>query len=266
MMFEKLGVQAFTFREAYSGENASEKTLGDVFKRMKELGYDELQTAGFGSVGIETYARLARENGIDIVGTHYDYNEMCTDIDEAMRKHTEILHTNIMGIGGMPGPARESKEELFKFIDQFNKIGDAIKPYGFKLTYHNHHFEFVRVDGKKTIMDYLVEGLNPETTSFCLDTHWVQRGGGNPTTWVEKLAGRIDILHLKDMAVVKAEDGQILPLITEIGNGNIDFDSVIKAAVKGGVRYYCVEQDACPGDPMDSLKMSIDYIKPRYMK
>lgn len=265
MMFEKLGVQAYTFRDAYLGENASEKTLEKAFQSLKVMGYDELQTAGFGKISMETYARLARENGIDIVGTHYDYNEMCTDIDEVMRKHTEVLHTGIMGIGGMPAAARESKEELFKFIDQFNKIGDAIKPYGFKLTYHNHHFEFIRVDGKKTIMDYLYEELNPETISFCLDTHWVQRGGGSPTVWVEKLAGRIDILHLKDMAVIR-EENEIKPLITEVGNGNIDFDSVVKAAVKGGVRYYCVEQDSCPGDPMDSLKKSIEYIRPRYMK
>ena len=122
MMFEKLGVQAYTFREAYMGDSASEKTLGKAFETMKKLGYDELQTAGFGKVGIEAYARLAQENGVDIVGTHYDYQEMCTDIDEAMRKHTEILHTSIMGIGGMPGPARESKEELFKFI-LFSMVG-----------------------------------------------------------------------------------------------------------------------------------------------
>lgn len=264
-MFKKLGVQAYTFRNAYSAEDASEKTLAAAFQTVKSLGYDEIQTAGFGAVGIEAYARLAHEAGLDIVGTHYDYNEMVTDIDEAMRKHTEILHTKIMGIGGMPGPARESKEALFQFIDEFNGIGEKIKPYGFKLTYHNHHFEFVRFDDGKTIMDYLYEGLNPETTSFCLDTHWVQRGGANPTTWVEKLAGRIDILHLKDMAVIKNEDA-IQPLITEIGNGNIDFDSVIAAAEKGGVTYYCVEQDTCPGDPMASLKMSADYIKTHYMK
>ena len=265
MMFEKLGVQAYTFRDAYQGEKASEKTLAHAFKTLRELGYQELQTAGFGEIGMETYARLAQENGIDIVGTHYDYGEMCRDIDEAMRKHTEILHTSLMGIGGMPGPARESKEALFAFIDQFNKIGETIHQYGFKLTYHNHHFEFAKIDEQRTIMDYLVENLNPQTVSFCLDTHWVQRGGGNPTVWVEKLAGRIDILHLKDMAVVK-EGNEIKPLITEVGNGNIDFDSVIAAAVKGGVKYFCVEQDTCPGDPMDSLKMSIDYIRPRYMK
>ena len=264
MMFEKLGVQAYTFRDAYAADDANEKTLDAVFRALKQMGYDELQTAGFGNIGMEAYARLAQENGLAIVGTHYDYQEMCTDIDEVMRKHKEILHTSIMGIGNMPKPARQDREELFRFIDRFNKIGDAVHPYGFKLSYHNHDFEFVRLDDGKTVMDHLCERLNPETTSFCLDTHWVQRGGGNPTTWVEKLAGRIDILHLKDMAVIRQGE-EIVPLITEIGSGNIDFDSVITAAVKGGVKYYCVEQDECPGDPLDSLRKSIEYIKPRYM-
>lgn len=263
-MINKLGVQAYTFRDAYSAEGANEQTLAIAFKKIKELGYDEIQTAGFGSIGIEKYASLAHEAGLDIVGTHYDFNEMCNDIDEVMRKHKEILNTSIMGIGGMPLEARESKEALFNFIDTFNKIGDAIKPYGFKLTYHNHHFEFERIDGNRTMMDYLYEELNPETVSFCLDTHWVQRGGGNPTTWIEKLAGRIDILHLKDMAIYN-NGTDYVPLITEIGNGNIDFDSVINIAEKCGVSYYCVEQDICPADPMESLKISADYIRKRYM-
>lgn len=263
-MIKKFGVQAFTFRDAYDAENANEETLGKAFKTIKALGYDEIQTAGFGKLGIESYAKLAHDAGLDIVGTHYDYDEILNDTDEAMRKHTEILNTKIMGIGGMPGYGRESKEGLFRFIDEFNKIGDKVKKYGFKLTYHNHHFEFVKIDGDKTIMDYLVEELNPETTSFCLDTHWVQRGGGNPTTWIEKLSGRIDILHLKDMAVYNDGTG-VFPMITEIGNGNIDFDSVMSVAEKTGVAYYCVEQDTCPGDPMDSLKISADYIKAHYM-
>lgn len=263
-MIKKLGVQAYTFRDAYGGENASEKTLEKAFLKIKEIGYDEIQTAGFGVVSIEKYAELAHNAGLDIVGTHYDFNEMLNDTDEAMRKHSEILKTKIMGIGGMPGEARESKEALFKFINDFNTVAERVGKYGFKLTYHNHHFEFAKIDKDKTIMDYLVEELDAKNTSFCLDTHWVQRGGGNPTTWIEKLAGRIDILHLKDMAVADVKNPE--PLITEIGNGNIDFDSVIKVAEATGVKYYCVEQDICPGDPMDSLKQSADYIKARYMK
>ncbi|MBE6623859.1 MAG: sugar phosphate isomerase/epimerase [Ruminococcaceae bacterium] len=263
-MFEKLGVQAYTFRKYYDGQDSSQATLEKAFRTIKDYGYDEIQTAGFGAVGIEKYAQLAHDAGLEIIGTHYDYNELTNDIDEAMRKHSEILGTNIIGIGSMPFEARSSKEELFKFIDTFNRISETVYSNGFKLTYHNHHFEFVKFDDGKTIMDYLYEELNPVTISFCLDTHWVQRGGANPTTWVEKLAGRIDILHLKDMGVINSDSG-VVPFITEVGNGQMDFDSICAAAEKGGVRYYCVEQDTCPGDPLDSLKISADYIRKKYM-
>lgn len=61
------------------------------------------------------------------------------------------------------------------------------------------------------MMDVLVDGLDPKTTSFVLDTYWVQHGGGDVRAWMEKLAGRIDILHLKDMGMAGSQ------YITEIG-------------------------------------------------
>ena len=38
MMFKKLGVQAYTFRDAYMGENADEKTLEAAFKNAEGAG------------------------------------------------------------------------------------------------------------------------------------------------------------------------------------------------------------------------------------
>lgn len=70
---------------------------------------------------------------------------------------------------------------------------------------------------------------------------------------------RIDILHLKDMGMAGSQ------FITEIGQGNINFDGIIEVAEKIGVKHYVVEQDTCPGDPFDSLKISRDYIKAKYM-
>lgn len=262
-MIEKLSVQAYSFREYYEGEKADEKVLDAAFRMLKEIGYDGIQTAGFGNIGIEKYAQAAHSAGLEIIGTHWDFDDLVKNTDEVMKSHSDILKTNIIGIGAMPQYAFE-KDGLIKFIQDFNELGDKVSSRGFKLTYHNHHFEFAKIDGKKTIMDYLYEELDPEAITFCLDTHWVQRGGANPTTWVEKLAGRIDILHLKDMAVENTENGTE-PYITEIGNGNIDFDSIICAAQKGGVTHYCVEQDICPGNPLDSLKMSADYIRKKYM-
>jgi sugar phosphate isomerase/epimerase len=126
-----------------------------------------------------------------------------------------------------------------------------------KFTYHNHSFEFRRWgnDGK-TAMDILAERLDPETVSFVLDTYWVQHGGGDVRAWIERLAGRIDILHLKDMGV--NENG---PFITECGNGNINFDGIIPLAEQCGVKHFCVEQDIWPGDAMDSAAFSAQYLK-----
>ena len=41
-------------------------------------------------------------------------------------------------------------------------------------------------------------------------------------------------------------------------------DGIIETADRIGVKYYVVEQDTCPGDPFDSLRISRDYIKAKY--
>lgn len=245
-MIQKLGVQLFTIRDFM-------KTPQDVrnsFRKLKALGYDQGQTAGC-VIPYEEFGQIAREENFEIIGTHDNFDMMVHDFCQAYANH-QSLGTNIMGIGGKQF---RSKEELETFISDANAVGEKIAAYGGKFTYHNHSHEFIRWENGKTIMQMLVEQLNPKTTSFVLDTYWVQHGGADVRHWIELLKGRIDILHLKDMG--KNEDSQY---ITEIGNGNLYWKGIIETAKKAGVRYYVVEQDVCPGDPFDSLKISSDYI------
>lgn len=251
-MIKELGVQLYTIRDHMQDEDS----MRSSFRRLKELGYDVGQTAGY-FVGAEKFAEIAKETGLKICGTHCGFGELIADPDKAMREH-ELLGTTNIGIGGMPGEARASVEALEDFIEKANKFAAYIGKSGFKFTYHNHSFEFSKLGGKR-MMDYLVEGFDPENVSFVLDTYWVQHGGGDVRAWMEKLAGRIDILHLKDMGMAQSQ------YITEIGQGNINFDGIIETAEKIGVKHYVVEQDTCPGDPFDSLKISRDYIKAKYM-
>ena len=75
----------------------------------------------------------------------------------------------------------------------------------------------------------------------------------------EKLAGWVDILHLKDKEVAfGSNDGHI----TEVGSGNLDFASIIKTAEATGVKHLCVEQDTWPlgFDSIDCVKKSYDYL------
>ena len=108
-----------------------------------------------------------------------------------------------------------------------------------------------------------IEGLDPKKTSFVLDTYWVQHGGADIRYMMEKLAGRIDLIHLKDMGKTREPDEQF---ITEIGNGNLWWEGIIHTAEKIGVKYYVVEQDVYPGDPFDSIKISSDYLHEHFMK
>ena len=113
------------------------------------------------------------------------------------------------------------------------------------------------------MMDILVANLDPVTTSFCLDTYWVQHGGGDVRYWIEKLSGRIDILHLKDMKM--GLDG--VPAITSVGDGNLYFKGIVEAAEKAGVKHYIVEQDTnfVDNDPLKASKNSAEYIKANLM-
>jgi sugar phosphate isomerase/epimerase len=47
----------------------------------------------------------------------------------------------------------------------------------------------------------------------------------------------------------------------EIGAGNLNFKKIIAAAEKGGCQWFVVEQDTCPGNPLDSLAQSFRYIQ-----
>lgn len=252
MKIEKIGVQLWTVRDFMN----SADEIGETFKKIKALGYDQVQTAGC-QIDYETFGALAKEAGLEIVGTHDNFEMMCNDFERSLANH-KALGTKIMGIGGFFDPSEEAYAD---FIKKANMVGEKIAKEGGKFTYHNHHHEFIKLSTGKTIMDTLVEGLNPETTSFVLDTHWVQRGGGDVRHWIEKLAGRIDILHLKDFKITEEKT----PAFAEIGNGNLYWEGIIDEAIKAGVKYYIVEQDTCPGDPFDSLKMSSEYLHKNFM-
>ena len=258
---KKLGLQLYTIRDYMK----TEKDIDESFAKVVELGYTEAQTAGFPAVPADVFAKLAKKNGLSIVGTHYDYDKIVTAPDETMQIH-DMWGTKNVGIGGMPSEPRKNYDDLMRFIEQFNKSAELYAKQGYKLTYHNHSFEFVKVNGNKTIMDYLYEGLDPKNVSFVLDTCWVANAGADVRYWMEKLAGRIDILHLKDIKVYRNEEGKYVNTMTEIGNGNIWWDGVMETAKKIGVKSYVVEQDKdfIDDDAFKAIAVSADYLK-KYM-
>ena len=124
------------------------------------------------------------------------------------------------------------------------------------LTYHNHAVELELLDGVP-ILEMIYGGTSPDLVQGEIDTYWVHAGGSSPQAWCARLRDRLPLLHIKDYAL--GEDGE--PRFAEIGNGILDFRTIIATAEASGCQWFIVEQDKCPGDPFDSLEMSFRYIR-----
>lgn len=252
-MFDKLGIQLWTVRN-YMNDEASIKY---AFERLAAIGYKEIQTAGGFPCGVEKFAELMKNAGLSCVGTHYDFPADINNLDDYINLH-RTLGTTTAGVGG--GAGGTSKESVLAYIDKVNALAEKLAEHGMKFSYHHHSHEFAKVNGGDRIMDYLVDGFDKKNVSFVLDTCWLAHASVDVNEWIEKLAGRCDILHLKDWAVKPGtNDGYI----TECGNGNINFETVIKTAEATGVKYLCVEQDSWPSgfDSIDyCAKKSFDYL------
>ena len=122
-----------------------------------------------------------------------------------------------------------------------------------KLHYHNHGFEYEKFDGK-CLIDHMAEETDPAKWGFILDVYWTQYGGRSPQVQIEKMAGRIDVIHFKDMKMHGHEQR-----FAAVMDGNMDFVSIIDACEKTGIQYALIEQDNCyDRNPFDELKLSAE--------
>jgi sugar phosphate isomerase/epimerase len=138
------------------------------------------------------------------------------------------------------------------------QAGEACRKAGLGLAYHPHAFEFEPIDGVRPI-DVLLETPR-DLLGLELDTFWASIAGVDPLQMLEKHAGRVPLVHLKDKAVgtpVQYDEAKVpREAFKEVGRGAIDYARFLPAAEKAGVRYYYVEQDYTTGDPLDSLRIS----------
>jgi sugar phosphate isomerase/epimerase len=243
------GAQLYTIRDyAQTPEGINES-----LRRIKEIGYTTVQASGLGPIPADELAAIARSHELEIVITHMPYARFLEDLDGLIKEH-HTLGCGIVGLGGLPVEYRNA-DGYPAFAKKFSAIADELGKNGLKFSYHNHHFEFQKHNGKLG-MDALVEHTNPETFLFTLDTYWVQAGGADPSSWLRKLKGRVDAIHLKDMTVIDEQQ-----IMTEIMEGNLQWPDIFKASEEAGVKWYLVERDSGPTEAFDSLRISYENLK-----
>lgn len=251
----KFGLNLYSIRNRIGSETEFDKTA----KRLKEMGYESIQYSG-GPYDPDVIRRVSNRHALPVVLTHVPLERILSDTDKLMAEHESFGCRNI-GLGAMPNEIRKDEAKFVETVAKLDRIGAYMEERGFRFFYHHHHFEFVRL-GDSTQFDYLV--VNAPHIHFTLDTYWLQYGGVDICTTIDRLAGRAECLHLKDYAIVpnREKEGSFLPEITSVGSGNIDFESVIAHAKAAGTQHVLVEQDnaADTDDPLREVERSIRYL------
>jgi len=250
------GVQLFTVRDYLGNREQYKETL----RKIKQIGYDSVQMGVPSFMTPEEAKALIDEIGLYSCTAYANYEKLLSD-PAALKTAIEsakLFGNDLVAIGTLPGEMQDCREGFKRFADSMNKIAKELYKEDCKLVYHNHALEFYSLGGGKSGMDILFDETDPDCVFFSLDTHWLASGGVNPVDWIYKAKGRMPVIHFKDYAIgggVQSIEG-VVKLFAEVGEGNLDWESIVKACHETDVKYAIVEQDICKGDPFESIKIS----------
>lgn len=244
-MREKFAVQLYTLREEL------DKDLPKVLKDLKQMGWAGVQLGDFHGYQPEEIASLLNELGLSVAGMMVDIERLRTDLSEVL-KEAALFHTKDLIFPYVPEGQRD-KNNYIALRKILNEAASEMKSRGYRVSYHNHDFELnTRIDSQSAL-EYMLAPVKENLILAQIDIYWLKKAGYDPLRFIQPYTQRMPMIHLKDM---NEKDETFAAL----GTGIIDVAPIISWGEANGIEWYVVEQDECPGNPMDSLQISFDYL------
>lgn len=250
--YRQIGLQLYTLRAEIVKDPTS------VIQNVAAIGYKEVESFGYHEgkyfgMSPKAFASLLKSNGLTHPSGHYMLANLSKDWQKAIDDAAEAGQ-QYMVVAYLLDTERESLDDYKKIAAQFNKAAELCKTAGIQFGYHNHDFEFKEMGGGHGF-DILLKETDPSLVKFELDLYWVSYSGRDPIELFKQHPGRFPLWHVKDM------DNTPKNFFTEVGSGIIDFKKIFSQAQLSGMKHFFVEQDVCPGPPIDSVKKSYQYIR-----
>ncbi len=251
-----IGLQLYTVR------TEMKKDFEGTIAKVAAIGYKEVEFAGYFDRSPKDVRAILDRNGLAAPSTHVDYKSLGDKWPEVVEAGKVIGHKYIVN-PWIDDEVRKSADGWKRAADTFNRAGEVSKKAGIQFAYHNHWFEFIPVNGKMPY-DLLLESCDPELVKMELDLCWITVGGQDPVKYFERYPGRFPMVHVKDVKQIPSDKNQVnfdgvLPGMTEVGSGIIDWRRIFAASGTGGVKHYFVEHDQ-PQAPFESIKISYQYL------
>ncbi|MBQ9084117.1 MAG: sugar phosphate isomerase/epimerase [Clostridia bacterium] len=264
--------------QLYGVRNSMAQDFEGTIKAIAEMGYEYVEFAGYYGKSSEEIKEILDKYGLKCVSVHQGLEFYYNNPDEAI--------AFLKGFGVKYSVIPWFKEDQLAGSDNweataalFNKYAKLLHENGMTLGYHNHDFEFKKVDGKY-IHDYIFEAVPAEYIEPELDTCWVHYAGIKPEDKIREFSGRVTIVHLKDFVCKALGGGPVYDLIDTngkglggsredngfefrpLGQGIQNFAEILKACEECGTETVIVEQDQVYGmTELEAARISREYLK-----
>jgi sugar phosphate isomerase/epimerase len=250
---KNIGLQLYTLRDTIPNDPKG------VLKEVSVLGYKELETYAYSDGKIfgmpfSEFASYTKNLGMRICSGHYGLDLAKSDKWEKAVTDAKSIGQEFMVVPYLSENERKTLDDYKRVCEVLNKAGEVCNKYGVHFQYHNHAFEFDKLEGQIPY-DLMLAELDPKKVGMELDLYWVVRAGHDPIQYFEKYPGRFEQWHVKDMD--KADKDRN----ADIGTGTIDYKVIFSKAKQSGMKHFYVEQESYPGAPIQSVAASIKYLK-----
>lgn len=247
---KEIGFQSWIVREEIG------KDLTGTLRKMGAMGYNSMELCspqGYSKLGFgplqdippATLKKMIKDAGFTCVSCHYGLGELRDHGQERIDYAKELgLTQMIIASPGLPKDA--TLDDWKRAADDANKIGELARKSGVVLGYHNHNFEFEKLDGQ-LIYDVLLGRLDPDLVKLQFQV-LVIIAGYKAADYFNRYPGRYISAHLYDWS---GKGEEMVPL----GKGVVDWKEFFAAAEKNGVKNYFVEM----GPP--NLEESAKFLK-----
>jgi len=239
--------------QLYSVRDHLESDLPGALRRIKEMGYDAVETAGTHGLSPSEFRRALDIAGLTPVSAHIAFEESALDPAGAVSVAQALGVSRVV----VPWLGAAMCPDIAAWRMAARKMGEAgaiLSQSGIQLCYHNHAEEFDAIDGVRPF-DVLFEEAAPEHLAAEIDTYWVKYAGEEPADLISRFEGRCPLLHIKDMSASGDR------FFAEVGEGIIDWAPIFQAGRAAGTEWFIVEQDESRGDSLESAATSAAFMQ-----
>ncbi len=239
----RISLQLYTVRDLTSSD------MTGTLRRLSEIGYTAVELAGYGGLSPRDLRAALDDNGLHASGAHVPLGDWETDPGAVL----EDMKTLGCAHAIVPMALREGRSAgaVSRLAANLDRWGEMCRSEGVTLSYHNHDFEFERLDGGATMWEILLGETDPAFVKLELDLYWARYAGVDPASLLGELGDRVSLVHLKDMASDDARSD------APVGTGTMPWPELLVAADEAGVDWYVVEQDNPGDDPLEDVRLSL---------